>query len=89
MQKKWSVQCRRKCCHNWTCEEWFAKFHAWDFSLYDAPHLSRPVQVNSDQDINWQQLRLYHNSKYPNQKLKIICTNLVMLITLILGFHIS
>ena len=32
-----------------TCQEWFAKFHAGDFSLDDAPQLSRTVEVDSDQ----------------------------------------
>ena len=29
------------------CQKWFAKFHAGDFSLNDAPRLGRPV--DSDQ----------------------------------------
>ena len=32
-----------------TCQEWFAKFHAGDFSLDDAPWSGRPVEVDSDQ----------------------------------------
>ena len=32
-----------------TCQKWFAKFHAGDFSLDDAPRLDRPVEVDSDQ----------------------------------------
>ena len=31
------------------CQEWFAKFHAGDFSLDDAPWSGRPVEVDSDQ----------------------------------------
>ena len=31
------------------CEKWFAKFHAGDFSLDDAPWAGRPVEVDSDQ----------------------------------------
>ena len=31
------------------CQKWFAKFHAGDFSLDDAPWLSRPVEVDSHQ----------------------------------------
>ena len=27
-----------------TCQKWFAKFHAGDFSLNDAPQLGRPVK---------------------------------------------
>ena len=32
-----------------TCQKWFAKFRAGDFSLADAPRLGRPVEVDSDQ----------------------------------------
>ena len=32
-----------------TCQKWFAKFHAADFSLDDAPQSGRPVEVDSDQ----------------------------------------
>ena len=32
-----------------TCHKWFVKFHAIDFSLYNAPQLGRPVEVDSDQ----------------------------------------
>ena len=32
-----------------TCQKWFAKFRAGDFSLDDAPRLGRPVEVDSDQ----------------------------------------
>ena len=28
------------------CQKWFAKFHAGDFSLDDAPRLGRPVEVD-------------------------------------------
>ena len=34
---------------DWTCQKWFAKFRAGDFSLDDAPQLGRPVEVESDQ----------------------------------------
>ena len=34
---------------DWTCQKWFAKFHAGDFSLDDAPQSSRPVEVDSNQ----------------------------------------
>ena len=30
------------------CQKWFAKFRAGDFSLDDAPWLSRPVEVDSN-----------------------------------------
>ena len=32
-----------------TCQKWFAKFRAGDFSLDDAPQSGRPVEVDSDQ----------------------------------------
>ena len=32
-----------------TCQKWFAKFHAGDFSLDDAPWSDRPVEVDSNQ----------------------------------------
>ena len=32
-----------------TCQKWFAKFHAGDFSLDDAPQSGRPVEVDGDQ----------------------------------------
>ena len=32
-----------------TCQNSFTKFHARDFSLDDAPHWGRPVEVDSDQ----------------------------------------
>ena len=32
-----------------TCQKWFARFHAGDFLLYDAPWPGRPVEVDSDE----------------------------------------
>ena len=32
-----------------TCQKWFAKFFAGDFSLDEAPRLGRPAEVDSDQ----------------------------------------
>ena len=32
-----------------TCQKWFAKFRAGDFSLDDAPRSGRPVAVDSEQ----------------------------------------
>ena len=32
-----------------TCQKWFAKFHAGDFWLEDAPRSGGPVEVDSDQ----------------------------------------
>ena len=31
------------------CQKWFAKFHAGDFSLDNAPQSGRQVEVDSDQ----------------------------------------
>ena len=31
------------------CQKWFAKFHARDFLLDDAPQLGRPVEFDSSQ----------------------------------------
>ena len=31
------------------CQKWFVKLHAGDFQLDGAPHLGRPVEVDSDQ----------------------------------------
>ena len=45
-----------------TCQKWFAKFRAGDFSLTDAPRSGRPVEVDSDQieTIIEKQSTLYH-----------------------------
>ena len=32
-----------------TCQKWFAKFRAGDFSLDDAPRSGTPVEVDSNQ----------------------------------------
>ena len=78
-----------------TCQKWFEKFHAGDFSLDDAPWSGRPVQVDSDQIETLRTInvippgRQSTYSKYPNQAVKIICSSLVMLIALMFGFHIS
>ena len=32
-----------------TCQKWFVKFCAGDFSLDDAPWLGRPVEVGTNQ----------------------------------------
>ena len=34
---------------DWTCQKWFEKFCAGDFSMDDAPHSGGPVEVDSDQ----------------------------------------
>ena len=68
-----------------TCQKWFAKFRAGDFSLDDAPWSGRPVEVDSDQiktlienNQRYTTWEIATYSKYPNQALKIICTSLVM-----------
>ena len=45
-----------------TCQKWFVKFRAGDFSLDDAPWSGRPVEVDSDQieTLIWEQSMLYH-----------------------------
>ena len=32
-----------------TCQKWFVKFHAGNFSLDDAPQSGRPIEVDSNQ----------------------------------------
>ena len=34
---------------DWTCQKWFVKFHAGDFSSDDAPQSGRPIEVDSSQ----------------------------------------
>ena len=34
---------------DWICQKWLEKFCAGDFSLGNAPWLSRPVEVDSNQ----------------------------------------
>ena len=34
---------------DWTCQKWFVKFHARDFSLDNAPQSDRPIEVDGDQ----------------------------------------
>ena len=34
---------------DWTCQKWFAKFRAGDFSLDDVPRLGGPIEVDNDQ----------------------------------------
>ena len=49
MQKKICVVYGEGAVTDWTCQKWFAKFRAWDFSLDNAPWLGRPVEVDSAQ----------------------------------------
>ena len=41
------------------CQMWFVKFPAGDFLLAGAPWSSRPVEVDSNWDINGEQLMFY------------------------------
>ena len=57
------------------CQKWFAKFHAEDFSLDNAPWSGRPVEVDSDQmeTFNREQSMLYHmGSRQHTQNIQII-----------------
>ena len=54
---KMQLKCKKEVCAVYgegavtdrTCQKWFAKFHAGDFSLDDAPRSGRSVEVDSDQ----------------------------------------
>ena len=48
-----------------TCQKWFAKFNAGDFSLDDAPQLGRPVEVDSDQI----ETLIENNQRYTTQEI--------------------
>ena len=48
IQKKISAVYREGAVVDWTCQKWFAKFHAGDFSLDYAPQSGRPVEVDSN-----------------------------------------
>ena len=49
MQKKICAVYGEAAVTHQTCQKWFVKFHAGDLSMDDAPQLSRPVEVDSDQ----------------------------------------
>ena len=49
MQKKISAAYGEGAVTNETCQKWFVKFHAGDFSLDDAPQSGGPFEVDSDQ----------------------------------------
>ena len=78
-----------------TCQKWFVKFCATDFSLDHAPQSGRPVEVDSVQIktftennqhyTTWEIANIFKIFKV----LKITCASLVMLIALMFGFHIS
>ena len=80
-----------------TCQKWFAKFHAGDFSnwmmLHGRVDQLKLIMIKSRHKLRTVNVipcgRQLTYSKYPNQALKIICTSLVMLIALMFGFHLS
>ena len=44
-----------------TCQKWFAKFCAEDFSLDGAPRSGGPLEIDSNQiESNWEQSPFYH-----------------------------
>lgn len=48
-KKKFCIAHGEGTVNNWTCQKWFEKFYAGDFSLHNASHSGRPVKVDSDQ----------------------------------------
>ena len=74
---------------------WFEKFHARDFLLDDAPQSGRSAKVDSDQiemlveNNKYTTWEIASILKYPNLALKNICTILVMLIALMVGFFVN
>ena len=48
-KKKICAACGEGAVTDGTCQKRFAKFHAGDFSLDNAPWSGRPVEVDSDQ----------------------------------------
>ena len=49
LQKNNCVVCGEGAVTDQRCQEWFAKFPAWDFLLGDAAQSGRPVEADSDQ----------------------------------------
>ena len=47
------------------CQKWFAKFHAGDFSLDDAPWSGRPVEIDNDQSKTLSE----NNQRYTTQEI--------------------
>ena len=58
-----------------TCQKWFAKFRAGDFSLDDAPRSGRPVEIDSDQIETFiENNQLYHvGDSQHTQNIQIEC----------------
>ena len=73
MQKKICAVYRKGAVTDQTCQKWFVKFHAGNFSLKDAPWSSRPVKGDSDQIKTLRTINVIPHgreltySKYPNQ----------------------
>ena len=90
-QKKF-VQCMEKVL--WLIKTCQKQSFMLEISCWDAPQSGRPVEVNSYQIktliVNSQHYNAWEiaDSKYPNQVPKIICTSLVVFMTLMFGFHI-
>ena len=51
-----------------TCQKWFVKFCAGDFSLDNAPQSGRPVEVDSDQI----KMLIENNQHYTTQEIASI-----------------
>ena len=72
-QEKICAVCREGAVTDRSCQKWFAKFHARDLSLDDAPWSGRPVEVDSDQIKTLRIINIIPHgryptySKYPNQ----------------------
>ena len=79
-----------------TCQKWYAKFRAGDFSLDNAPRSGRPVELDNDQietliENNqcytmWERADILKISK---SSVENPLHQLGLLITLMFGVHIS
>ena len=79
-----------------TCQKWFAKLRAGDFSLDIAPRSGRPVEVDSNQietlienNQRYTMLEIANILKIPKSSIENHLHQLGMLIALMFGFHIS
>ena len=68
MQKKICVVYGKGAVTDWMCQKWFAKFHARDSLLDDAPQLGRQVEVDSDQT----ETLIENNQHYTTQEIATI-----------------
>ena len=72
------------------CQKWFVKFQG-SFSVDSPPWLGLTVEVDSSQIETLRTMNiilLRRQPAYLNQALTIICTSLVMFISLMFGSHI-